>query len=109
MRICVPMGSPAPNRRTGELCKPFLDELWLHQTEVEFITLHDKNIAPCLVCYHCQNVAGEYGCVQSDDMQSIIESILKSEVLVFATPIYTFSSGEHRIRRTRVCAESSAI
>lgn len=92
MRICVLMGSPDPNRRTGELCKPFLDELKLHQAEVDFITLHDKSIAPCLGCYHCQNIAKEYGCVQYDDMQDIIGSILNADVLVFATPIYTWQA-----------------
>lgn len=92
MRICVLMSSPDPNRCTGELCKPFLDELRIHQIEVDYITLYDKRIAPCLGCYHCQNIADEYGCVQHDDMQGIIDSILKADILVFATPIYTWQA-----------------
>jgi len=92
MRICILMGSLRPNRNTAELCKPFMDELRLHEVEVEYITLHDKNIAPCRGCYRCQNVAGVYGCVQHDDMQAIIESILKADVLVFATPIYIWQA-----------------
>ena len=85
------MGSPRLNRNTAELCKPFMDELRLHKVEVEYITLHGKNIAPCLGCYRCQNVA-EYGCVQRDDMQDIVESILQADILVFATPIYTWQA-----------------
>jgi multimeric flavodoxin WrbA len=84
------MGSPRLNGNSAELCKPFIDELRLHKTDVEYITLHGKRVAPCLGCYRCQNVAGEYGCVQRDDMQAIVDSILKADVLVFATPIYTW-------------------
>jgi len=40
------MGSPRPNGNTAELCKPFMDELRQHNAEVDYITLHDKNIAP---------------------------------------------------------------
>ncbi|MCL2409977.1 MAG: flavodoxin family protein [Oscillospiraceae bacterium] len=92
MRICIFMGSPKPNGNTAELCKHFINELKLHQIETEYIELHGKNIAPCIGCYHCQNTAGEYGCIQQDDMQSIVESILRADVLVYATPIYSWQA-----------------
>ena len=92
MRVCILMGSPRLNGNTCELCKPFIDELRSHKAEVMYITLHDKKIAPCLGCYRCQNVADEYGCVQRDDMQAIVENVLKSDVLVFATPIYIWQT-----------------
>jgi len=84
------MGSPRINGNTAELCKPFISELRLHQAEVEYITLHEKNIAPCSGCYCCQSVADTYGCALQDDMQDIIEKILWADVVVFATPIYTW-------------------
>jgi putative NADPH-quinone reductase len=80
------------NRNTAELCKPFMGKLLLHEAEIDYIELHGKNIAPCLGCYRCQDVAGEYGCVQHDDMKYIIESVLKADALVFATPIYTWQA-----------------
>jgi len=86
------MGSPRLSGNTAELCKPFMAELEAHQTEVEYITLHGRNIAPCQGCYHCQNVADTYGCAQHDDMQGIVDSIVKADVLVFATPIYTWQA-----------------
>ena len=92
MQICVLMGSPRLNGNTAELCKPFIDELRFRNVTVEYITLHDKNISPCLGCYHCQNIDGEYGCVQHDDMQAIVESILQADILVFATPIYIWQT-----------------
>jgi multimeric flavodoxin WrbA len=86
------MGSPRLNGNTAEICKPFIDELCLHKADVDYITLHNKKIAPCLGCYRCQNVANEYGCIQQDEMQDIVENILKADVLVFATPIYTWQA-----------------
>jgi multimeric flavodoxin WrbA len=86
------MGSPRLQGNTAELCKPFLDELRLQGAEAEYITLYDKKIAPCLGCYRCQNIEEAYGCVQQDDMQSIIESILQADVLVFAAPIYSWQA-----------------
>jgi len=90
MNICIIAGSPRLNGNTTELCKPFVDELRLHQAEVEYITLSGKNISQCLGCFRCQNVADTYGCILLDDMQSIIEKILWADVVVFATPIYTW-------------------
>ena len=92
MHVCILMGSPRLCGNTAELCKPFIDEFRLHNVEVEYITLHDKNIAPCLGCYCCQNVENEYGCSQTDDMQSIVDCILKADILIFATPIYTWQA-----------------
>gem|GEM_PF-978564 len=92
MRVCVLMGSPRLDGNTAELCKPFIDELKLHKIGVEYITLHGKDIAPCLACYACQDAPGQYGCVQRDDMRGVVERILKADVLVFATPIYIWQS-----------------
>ena len=92
MRVCILMGSPRLNGNTAEICKPFIAELRANGVETEYITLRGKNIAPCLGCYVCQDVEGDYGCVQLDDTQAIIESILKADVLVFATPIYIWQA-----------------
>lgn len=86
------MGSPRVNGNTAELCKPFVSELNNHNVDVEYITLIDKNIAPCKGCYHCQHVAGTYGCVIEDDMQDIVKAILQADILVFATPVYTWQA-----------------
>jgi len=86
------MGSPRSRGNTAELCKPFIEELTANGAEVDYIPLQGEKIAPCLGCYYCQNVAGEYGCVQKDDMQEIVGRILRADVLIFATPIYTWQA-----------------
>jgi len=86
------MGSPRLNGNTAEICKPFIHELKHNQAKVDYIELHNKNIAPCLGCYHCQDIAGEYGCIQKDDMYDIVKNLLHADVIVFATPIYTWQA-----------------
>lgn len=92
MRVCVLQGSLHPRGNTEELVRPFAQALREGGAQVETIALRDKAVAPCLGCYRCQNAAGKYGCVQQDDMQKIVESILRADILVFATPIYTWQA-----------------
>ena len=90
MRVTVFMGSPRLNGNTAELCKPFMDELKVSGAELSYITLHGKNISPCKACYACQQVSGIYGCVQPDEMQAIVDEMMKADIIVLATPIYTW-------------------
>jgi multimeric flavodoxin WrbA len=90
MRICILMGSPRLNGNTAELPKPFINELHAGGVETVYITLSDKHISSCKACYTCQQISGEYGCSQQDDMQEIVLQIIQSDCIVFATPIYTW-------------------
>ncbi|MEX1307706.1 MAG: flavodoxin family protein [Eubacteriales bacterium] len=90
MKFCILMGSPRLNNNTAEICKPFIETLKENGAETEYITLADKTILPCKGCYACQNVANRYGCAQEDDAIGIVEQIISSDVVVLATPIYTW-------------------
>lgn len=88
MRVLILMGSPRLQGNTAELCKPFMEELKENGAQVRYVTLADKNIKPCKGCYACQNVAGEYGCAQKDEMP--VADILWADLIVLATPIYAW-------------------
>ncbi len=91
MRIAIFMGSARVDGNTAELCKPFVSELQALGAEVSYTVLVNKRINPCKSCNVCQQVSGVYGCVQTDDdMSEIIDEIIKADVIVFATPIYTW-------------------
>lgn len=90
MKFLILMGSPRKVSNTAELTKPFIKELENSGAEVKYIELKDKNIAPCKGCYACQQVEGEYGCVIKDDMYEIVDEIVKADVIILATPIYSF-------------------
>lgn len=90
MNILILMGSPRLGGNTAELCKPLMGELERLGAGVCYLTLADKKIQPCRGCYACQDVAGEYGCVQKDDMYAVVERIRWADCLVLATPIYSW-------------------
>lgn len=90
MTVCVLMGSPRENGNTSEILKPFIDELKVNGCGVDYINLFKKNILPCNGCYACQHVDRAYGCILNDDTAEIMESVIKGDIVVFATPIYTW-------------------
>lgn len=90
MQICILNGSPRLRGNTAELAKPFVEELTSGGAALTHYTLAQMNIASCKGCYHCQNVSGEYGCYQKDDMHAVADSIIQSDLIVLVTPIYTW-------------------
>lgn len=95
LKITILMGSPRHKGNTAELLKPFMIALHelnqFQEISAQYITLSDKNIAPCKGCYACQQVPGIYGCAQEDDMWQLTGQLLWSDIIVLATPIYTWS------------------
>ena len=89
-RFCILIGSPRSSGNTVELLKPFISELESNGCIVDYVPLADKNILPCKGCYTCQHIPEKYGCVQQDDVESIMENIIGSDCIVFASPIYTW-------------------
>lgn len=90
MKFLILMGSPRINGNTAELCRPFIQTLEANGAEVKYIPLAAKTIHGCLGCYACQNISGEYGCIQQDDMEEIVRSIQWADCIVLATPIYAW-------------------
>lgn len=90
MKVCIINGSPRRNGNTAELLKPFRERLLQLGTEIDDIFLKDYKVGPCLGCYACQNVPGEYGCVQKDDAEAVWMRAGEADLLVLATPIYSW-------------------
>ena len=90
MNALVLMGSPRLHGNTAELCKPMMEEMKALGAQVRYVTLADKEIAPCLGCYACQEIAGSYGCVQKDDMYAVVDDVCWADLIVLATPIYSW-------------------
>ena len=90
MQICILNGSPRLHGNTAELLKPFVEALTQGGATLANYTLTKMNIASCKGCYHCQDVPNEYGCFQKDDMHEVAKSIIESDLIVLATPIYSW-------------------
>lgn len=58
--------------------------------EVQVIPLYNRTVNPCLGCMACQDCLDRLGCVQEDDLEEIVRAMEDSDVIVLATPIYSF-------------------
>jgi len=90
MKVLVLMGSPRKTGNTAALLKPFCEELAGGGAEVEIIRLYDRKIKPCVACRTCQKDWSIFGCPQTDDVQEIFGRVLENDLLVLATPIYSW-------------------
>ncbi len=55
----------------------------------------DKKVAFCRSCYYCATHKGE--CIIKDDMTQIYQNFIKSDIIIFITPIY-FSSAPSALK-----------
>ncbi|AJA47669.1 NADPH-dependent FMN reductase [Clostridium pasteurianum DSM 525 = ATCC 6013] len=90
MKCCILMGSPRKNGNTAALLKMFIEELELYQVEYDLIWLYDKQIESCVACRACQKDWTIFGCRYHDDAQQIFDKINACDVIILATPIYSW-------------------
>lgn len=90
MKCVILMGSPRKKGNTASLLEPFINKLSDCKVDCELIRLYEKNILPCVACRVCQRDWSIFGCRYKDDVQEIFDSILDSDVIVLATPIYSW-------------------
>ncbi|MDD3705371.1 MAG: flavodoxin family protein [Clostridiaceae bacterium] len=90
MRICILFGSLRNNSNTALLLQPFISELERLGAEVDCLKIKDMHIESCTACWACQNVFEGPGCPKNDDMNIVYESVMKSDCIIFASPIYSW-------------------
>ena len=90
MNICILQGSPRKKGNTQQLLEPFMAALADRQATVELLRLYDMTIEPCIACRLCQKDWTIFGCRFKDDAQTAFDAILASDMIVLATPIYSW-------------------
>ncbi len=90
MKITLLNGSPKRgNSDTMHITRAFVDGMdEVQQNQVRIINTAEKNVGYCRGCLSCMQ-SGE--CVQKDDMQAILESILECDLLLLSFPLYCYS------------------
>ena len=83
-------GKARKNGNTSQLLTAFLEEWEKAGEHCEPIWLYDKTIQPCRACRSCQKNWSVFGCAIRDDLQTIFEKILACDLLLLATPIYSW-------------------
>ena len=86
-KILVISTSLRANSNSDMLAEAFMDGARQAGHEVEKVSLKDKTIGFCKGCLACQKTGS---CVIRDDAGAIVEKMLHSDILVFATPIYYY-------------------
>lgn len=81
--------SPRKGGNSDILCDQFIRGAVDGGNKAEKVFLGEKKINYCLGCGACQNNGGS--CVHHDDMDEVLDKMIKADVLVMATPIYFYS------------------
>lgn len=90
MKVCILMGSPRKQGNTASLLTPFCQELErTGHTYIQF-NLYSMYIQPCNACRVCQKDWTIFGCPISDDVSIVFDEILSSDLLLLASPIYSW-------------------
>ena len=88
MKITVFNGSPRGKRgNTFIMADEFLRGAEAAGAQVEQVLLVQKKISHCTGCFRCW-VKTPGKCVIEDDMTVLLEKIMATDVIVFATPLY---------------------
>ncbi len=86
--VLVLAGSPRKGGNSDLLCDELIRGAREAGNTTEKVYLQDLHIGPCLACYGCR---GTGRCVQRDDMQALLEKMIRADVLVLATPVYFYA------------------
>jgi len=90
MKILVFNGSPK-KEQSDTMCitRAFLDGMQeVAPQNIKTIHVVDSHIEYCTGCFSCMKNGGK--CIHDDDMSSILEEILNSDLLVFSFPLYCY-------------------
>lgn len=90
MKALILMGSPRKGGNTASLTAPFVDELKANGVECMTFDVYDMDLRPCVACRTCQKDWTIFGCPQDDDMQQIFDAALEADLIVAASPIYSW-------------------
>lgn len=90
MKVCILMGSPRKDGNTAALAKPFIETLKARGAEVITFDVYDMDLRPCVACRTCQKDWSVFGCPQQDDMEKIFDAVMDADLLVLASPIYSW-------------------
>ena len=90
MKCLILMGSPRRQGNTRQLLDPFTEELAALSWQTETVGLYDLDLRPCTACRACQRDWTAFGCRQRDDVQDLFDRVLRADLLVLATPIYSW-------------------
>ncbi|ACL05200.1 flavodoxin family protein [Desulfatibacillum aliphaticivorans] len=86
MKVTCVLGSPRRWGNTAFLTEVIAETAEEKGAEVETFVLNKLNFKGCQACMSCKGKSEK--CVVKDDMGPVLDSVLESDVLVLASPVY---------------------
>ena len=107
MKIVILEGSPNRQGSSHILAEAFAKGAKEAGNEIVTISATHSDIHPCIGCISC----GYDGpCVQKDDMEEVKREILRSDMVVFVTPLYYYGmSAQLKLLVDRFCSFNGSI
>jgi multimeric flavodoxin WrbA len=88
MNVSSILGSPRKKGNTGRVLGWVEEELERLDHRVSRIDLVDHRVNGCKGCFTCKRSADEPGCPQKDDGVGILNRLIDSDVILYASPNY---------------------
>jgi multimeric flavodoxin WrbA len=87
-KVLILSSSPRKRGNSNALCDRFMEGAVEAGHQVEKVVLAEKKINYCMGCYACSKNGR---CAQKDDMASILDGMVASDVIVMAPPVYFYT------------------
>ena len=88
MQVTTLLGSAKKKGNTATVLSWVEDELRSLGHEVNRTYLHNKTIRGCMGCAKCKERPDEIACVQKDDAIAVMENMVSSDAVLYASPVY---------------------
>lgn len=88
MKVLTLQGSARKKGNTAKALGWVEEALAAQGHEVESIYLHARHLKGCMGCAKCKETPDGVACVQKDDVPEILGQMVKSQLVVFASPLY---------------------
>ena len=87
MKAMLINGSPRKNGNTSELVRIFNDRIE-DKVDIDTISIFEMDIKGCTNCGACQKNVLVSHCTVKDDMSSLYDMFIGSDLIILASPIY---------------------
>ncbi len=88
-KVIVLSSSPRIGGNSDTLCDEFVRGALDADNAVVKYNLEDIRFHACKACYKCQTP--EMKCFQEDGLAEVLDKMMESDVIVYATPVYYYS------------------
>ncbi|MDJ0784887.1 MAG: flavodoxin family protein [Desulfosarcinaceae bacterium] len=88
MKVLSLFGGPRKRGNTAKVLSWVEDEVKAQGHHVNRIDISSRRINGCLGCSKCKENPDEPGCIQKDDANRVIDQMVSSDIVLYASPLY---------------------